>query len=147
MTTIKSPVSSKFLMIDAVRRIAIGRTLPALLATALLAACASSQIHPDDEKLYTDARDPGFLLPASPDETELLAKIDTLTVGQTLKLSQLSATIAADYHAASGRHCRLIALQHAGAQAQQSQKLACHTADGWQFFPDVFPASASLRAE
>lgn len=74
------------------------------------------------------------------DERALLAQLPRLPTGKPQRVQGLSVVADEPYEAASGRRCRPLHVQAAGA-AHGAPRLACSDGTSWFFVPDVFVSS------
>ncbi|WP_169791639.1 hypothetical protein [Sandaracinus amylolyticus] len=109
----------------------LARRHAAVLGVALaLAACGGAPVR--DEDVYHEASLRPGVLPADDADRELLARLPESAADQPLEVGGRVFVPRAAYATASGRRCAPVVEQ--GART----RLACESAAGWVFVPDVF---------
>ena len=109
----------------------------ALLAPATLYACGST--HTPGDRSYAASVAPGTRAPTGDLEKSILARLPSLTAGQSESIQGHQVTVGESYDAASGRTCKSIQV----SGPSQSQSLACLMPEGWAYVPQVMGAEAS----
>lgn len=99
-----------------------------------LGACGASP--PRDEDVYHESSLRPGTVPAETDaERELLERLPSLTENESVRLGDHTFVILAGYASASGRRCAPVREQ---TGTGDRTRVACETATGWTFVPDVF---------